>query len=179
MKTSRYIQLPQAIGFIEAAGKAYCHDIPWNTHIVIHLQLSGVRSIDAAKHVQQSIHKLGKYHKRHGMPFSYGWVLENAGPKGTHVHILLHRPNKLPMHSMRYRYDVLKIFKLPNKKGVLKVEKFWSHQSYETNLYEMLSYVLKGLRKGTEDRLEQRTGFRIKETKDQGLIYSKRISWSR
>ena len=59
------------------------------------------------------------------------------------------------------------------------VEKFWSHQSYEINISNVISYSLKGLRKGAENELEKRTGFRLNETKDQGLIYGKRIGWNR
>lgn len=179
MKASSYIQVPQAAGFIEAASEAYRLDKRWNCHIVLHLEQAGINPKYASKHVQKCIHKLGKYHKRHGMDFSYGWVLENAPVKGTHLHLLVHRPDGLPMHPISYRWAILRIFKLPNKKGMLQVRKFWTHQSYERNLYELLNYTLKGLRTGAEERLELQTGFKIKETNIQGTIYGKRISWNR
>ncbi len=179
MKASSYIQLPQAVGFIEAASKAYYCDVPWTTHIVIHLEQSGVSPFNAAKHVQHSVHKLGKYHKRNGMAFSYGWVLENAPVKGTHLHLLVHRPYPLPMHYMKYRWAVLKIFKLPNKQGMLQVRKFWTHQSYQRNLEALVDYVLKGIRPGTEEMFIDQTGIFIGRAEEQGIIYGKRVSWSR
>lgn len=179
MIVSSYIQLPHAVGFIEAATKAYFSNKPWNTHIVIHLEQSGVKPKDAAKYVQQCIQKLGKYHKRNGMGFSYGWVLENAPVKGTHLHLLAHRSDPLPMHYQKYRWVVLKIFKIPNEKKLLQVRKFWTHQCYERNLTILADYVLKGIRPGTENMFLERTGIVIGRAENQGIIYGKRISWSR
>jgi hypothetical protein len=179
MKQSHYIQLPEALGFIDAAEKAYYNETPWNCHIILHLEQAGIPPLKVAKHVQEAIHRLGKYHKKHGMAFCYGWVLENAPIKGTHLHILLHRPNILPMHFMTYRWAILKRFKIRNEKDILRVKKFWSHQNYHRNINKLLSYTLKGLRKGAEQRLEDQTGIRVLKSKGEGLIYGKRIGWSR
>lgn len=179
MKQSRYIQLPQACSFIEAASEAYRVGKPWNCFITLHLETAGILPINASQHIRESLHRLGKYHKRNGIPVSYGWTLENAPIKGVHLHLTVHRPNNLPMHPISYYWAVLRLFRVKRSKGILKVNKFWSHQSYETNLSNVISYSLKGLREGAEDELLKRTGFRLKETKDQGLIYGKRIGWSR
>jgi len=114
------------------------------------------------------------------MPYSCGWVLENAPVKGIHLHLLIHRPKDLPMHFMTYRWAILKRFQIKNEKGILKVKKFWTHQSYGENIRQAASYCLKGLRASTEDKFEDATGFKLsKDLKDQGVIYGKRIGWSR
>ena len=77
------------------------------------------------------------------MPFSCGWVFENGPVKGVHLHLLIHRPNDLPMHPMTYRWAVLKRFQIKNEKGILKVEKFWSHQCEDYSLYKVISYCSK------------------------------------
>tara|TARA_R110002096_G_scaffold266710_1_gene460282 strand:- start:78728 stop:79267 length:540 start_codon:yes stop_codon:yes gene_type:complete len=179
MKQSRYIQLPQACSFIEAASEAYRLETPWNCFITLHLETAGILPIKASQHVRESLHRLGKYHKRNGMPFSYGWTLENAPIKGVHLHLIVHRPHNLPMHPISYYWAVLRLFRIKQSKGILKVNKFWSRQSYETNLSNVISYSLKGLRKGADIKLEEIIGFRLKETKDQSFIYGKRIGWSR
>lgn len=179
MEVSSYIQLPEALGFIEAASKAFYKDIPLNCHITLHLERAGISPKNASKNVRESIHRLGKYHKRKGMPICYAWVLENSPVYGTHLHLLLHRPNELPMHYMTYRWAVLKRFKLPNEKGMLKVEKFRTHQSYEINLTTLADYVLKGIRQGTEQMFFERTGLIVGNAEKQGIIYGKRINWSR
>lgn len=179
MKQSKYIQLPQARSFIEAASEAYRLETPWNCFITLHLETAGITPMRASQHVRQSLHRLSKYHKRNGMPFSYGWTLENAPIKGVHLHLIIHRSNNLPMHPISYYWSVLRIFRIKMSKGILKVNKFWSHQSYERNLSNVISYSLKGLRGGADIKLKEITGFRLKETKDQGLIYGKRIGWNK
>lgn len=179
MRQSRYIQLPQACSFIEAASEAYRLGTPWNCFITLHLETAGILPMKASQHVRESLHRLGKYHKRNIMPFSYGWTLESAPIKGVHLHLIIHRSNNLPMHPISYYWSILRLFRIKRSKGILKVKKFWTHQSYETNLANVVSYSLKGLRIGAEGELLKRAGFRLKETKGQGLICGKRIGWSR
>lgn len=178
MRQSRYIQLPQACSFIEAASEAYRLETPWNCFITLHLETASILPIRASQHVRESLHRLGKYHKRNNMAFSYGWTLENSAVKGVHLHLIVHRPNDLPMHPISYYWAVLKFFRIKRSKGILKVNKFWSHQSYETNLSNVVSYCVKGLRTGAGSKLEIQTGFKLKITNDQGVIIGKRIGWS-
>lgn len=179
MKHSQYIQLPQALSFYEAASEAYRVDKPWNCFITLHLETAGISPREASKHVRESLQRLGKYHKRNGMAYSYGWVLENAPVKGVHVHILVHRPQNMPMHPMSYYWAILRLFRIKRVKGVLRTEKFWAYQSYNMNIAKVLDYTLKGVRLGTEQSFKEITGFKIGRAKNEGLIYGKRVGWSR
>jgi hypothetical protein len=179
MNHSQYIHLPQALSFYEAASEAYRTVKPWNCFITLHLETAGIKPKEASKHVRESLQRLGKYHRRNGMAFSYGWVLENALVKGVHVHILVHRPKELPMHPMSYYWAILKIFRIKRSKGILKTEKFYAYQSYHINIASVLRYTLKGLRLGAEGQFADITGFKLGRPVNEGLIYGKRIGWSR
>lgn len=170
MKASSYIEYPDAVKLIDTALEAWRLEVPWNCFITVHLQSVGIKPEDCSKYFRDGLQRLRRYHERHNMPFTCGWVLESHGYKGVHAHLLLHRPKDLPMGPHKYRWDVLKRFKLPNQKGVLKVKKFYSFQSYETNLKEALRYCLKGLR---PDALEY-MDLPISLTK-QGKVMGKRI----
>ena len=179
MEQSQYIQLPQALAFYKAASEAYRVDTPWNCFITLHLETAGILPKEASKHVRESLQRLGKYHRRNGMAFSYGWVLENALVKGVHVHILVHRPKELPMHPMSYYWAILRLFRIKREKGILKTEKFYVYQSYHINIARVLDYTLKGLRSGAEGQFADITGFKLGRPVNEGLIYGKRIGWSR
>lgn len=145
---------------------------PLTCFITAHLEKAGIAPDMASRWMRQHLELLKKYHERNGMFFSCIWVLENSGKNGVHAHVLIHRPAVLPMHPMTYRARVQRMFKLPNRKGMLKVEKFYGWQSYAENLEQVENYILKGIRPEVASR------FNVKPF-PQGVIIGKRIGWSR
>lgn len=140
--------------------------------MTIHLESAKIKQKTASLHLRQSLQRLKKYHERNGMPYSCGWVLENGSVKGVHAHIALHRPAMMPMHPTSYWWASLRCFQVKRSKGVLQCRRFHSWQSFDRNLSEILDYMLKGLRPDVAEILN------CPHT-DQGLIYGKRIGWSR
>lgn len=175
---SSYIPPHKAVLFYQAAQKAKQAGTVWNCHITVHLESIGISPKAASKHIKDSLQRLNKYHQRHNMSFSYGWVLENGPTKGVHAHILIHRPIDMSMHFMTYRWAVLRRFQLPNMKGVLKIKKIQSWGGFDTNYSAVLSYVLKGIRKGTEHKLKMAFPAFNRKASNEGKIYGQRIGYS-
>jgi len=140
--------------------------------MTVHLEAAGIDQEKASIHLRQSLQRLKKYHERNGMGYSCGWVLENGPVKGVHAHIALHRPSVLPIHPITYWWASLRRFQLPREKGILKIKKFYSWQSYDENLFKVIGYMLEGVRPEAASLLNI-------NYKNQRLIYGKRIGWSK
>jgi hypothetical protein len=165
--------------FYQASQRAKSKGLAWNCHITIHLESIGIAATISDQYARARVQLLKKHHQRRGMACSYGWVLENGRAKGVHVHILIHRPENMPMNASKYRWDILRLFKLPNKKGVMKIVKFSLRSAYGNDLPNKLSYVLKGIRPEAAGKLKQVFPEFNRAPSDEGLIYGNRIGWSR
>jgi len=172
LKTSYYIQYLEACRLLDHTEQLSFSGKPLNCAMCVHLESAGIDPMNASLHLRQGIQRLKKYHERHDMAFAYCWVLENYGKKGVHAHLVIHRPKVMPMHPMKYWWDSLRCFQVVRSKGVLQFEKFRSMQSYEENIIRVTQYMLKGIRP------EVAHLFKINPS-NEGLIYGKRIGWSR
>lgn len=168
MKASHYIQYPQVCRLQDHTRQLWLSEKPLNCFMTVHLESAGIDPLKASWHLKQSIQRLKKYHQRNGMAFSYCWVLESYGKKGVHAHILLHRPKTMPMHPMGYWWASLRCFQVERSKSVFQCRKFRSWQSYEENISEVTSYMLKGIRPEVASLLNMKSS-------NQGHIYGQRV----
>jgi hypothetical protein len=146
MRQSDYIEYAEASRFIDAAVRAYEQDCEWNHFITLCPEMANVRSAEVSMFCRSGISRLKKYHQGHDMTFCCGWVLENSSSVGIHIHILIHKPNHLPIHPMTYWWAILKRFQLGQKKEMLRSRGFYKFRPYEVNICNLTGYLLKGIR---------------------------------
>lgn len=147
---------------------------PVNTLTTVNLEQLGIPPVECATYLRKSLQKLRKLIERRDCPWCVAWVLENSPMNGVHVHILIHRNLPLMNDWRAFRMLVLKAFNQPKPPPrVIRSCKFraWV-QSYEQSRGNLENYLLKGIRPEVAALLN------INAT-SQGVIYGKRIGWSR
>lgn len=166
-RSSASLSLKQATGIIEAAQFAAAIGLPFNRHVTIHWERAGIADNRAAaatgyflklgsdrlaKLVCKVVKKTGE--NRTALPrLAWAWVRENdaggEGPKGSHVHILLHVPAELTWSGWRVRRWLERITGHRYRAGVIKTARIGGSlgaapAAYEANLAAVVGYVLKG-----------------------------------
>jgi len=172
LKQSQHITYREAEGFLDRAHKAWMQGSRWNFFVTILLEQGGIAPSNATQHTRESLRRLARIHTKNGFIYSYGWVLENTKAKGTHVHILLHRPDKNTMHPMQYWWAILRAFQFKRQKNLMQARQFYSWRPYGENLANLTAYMLKGIRLEAAGLLGLRAS-------TQGTIYCRRVGWSR
>ncbi|MZR23893.1 hypothetical protein GQF03_16270 [Sneathiella chungangensis] len=174
MKVSHYIHYPEACRFLGAVEQSQLMGRPVNTLTTVNLEQLGIPPEDCSCQLRYSLQKLRKLFDRRGCPWCVAWVLENSDRNGVHTHILIHRNPPLMRDWRAFRALVLKAFNQPKPPPrAIRSCKFrtW-FQSYEQSRGNLENYLLKGIRPEIAGLLD------INAT-PQGMIYGKRIGWSR
>lgn len=180
MKQSNYIEYPQAMKFIDRACHSIRQDTPWNFFITINPEMAGIDPTNVSNFIRDGLRRLKNYYDRNNMPFCCGWVMEHKKSVGVHVHILTHRPDKIPMNPMKLWWAILKRFQLKKIKGILQTRRFYTHQPYNISFSRLISYLLKGIRPEAFGHLVKNSVIHINQKKRpiyQGKVVGKRIGW--
>lgn len=174
MKATHYIHYPDAYRFLETARQSKSLGKPVNTLTTVNLEQLGISPTHCSSYLRNSLKKLRKLFERRDCPWCVVWVLENSPRVGVHAHFLIHRNPMLMSDWRKYRTLVVRSFnqdKPPT--GTIRSCKFrtW-YRSYEQSLGNLEKYLLKGIRPEVAHLLDIKTS-------PQGVIYGKRIGWSR
>ncbi len=171
-----------ANAIIDAAYHAIKIGLPLNRFVTIHLERAGITDAEVAKAVGR-IMKLAKdWMQTKGQVIAHAWIRENDngdGRKGSHVHILLHCPDTLPIGCMWRRW-LRKVSGQPYRRNVIKSKRIGGTVNaytnmpavYLQNLDGVLGYVCKGVSRADAVKLglpKQQAG---------GWIIGKRAGWS-
>ncbi len=167
-RSSDSLSLNQATGIIEAAQFAAAVGLPFNRHVTIHWERAGISDNRAAaatahflklasdrlaKLVRKSVKQTGENRASTVSRLAWAWVRENDGggdgPKGSHVHILLHVPTDLPWRGWQVRRWLERITGSRYRAGVIKTARIGGSlgaapAAYHANLAAVVGYVLKG-----------------------------------
>ncbi|MZR29628.1 hypothetical protein [Sneathiella litorea] len=174
MKVSHYIHYPEASRFLKAARESKKLGKPVNTLTTVNLEQLGIPPMECSNYLRNSLQKLRKLFERRECPWFVVWVLENSDRNGIHAHILIHRNAPLMNDWREFRTLVLRAFNQPKPPpATIRSCKFrtW-FQTYEQSRGNLENYLLKGIRP------EVASLFDINAT-SQGVIYGKRVGWSR
>jgi len=171
--------LRQAAGIIRAAEAACSLGLPFNRHVVIHLEKAGVTDRDAAKAIGAFLRMVRDWLRKAGFRTAGAWVRENGESKGSHVHILMHLPVGASWHFQRSRRWLERITGNGYRKGVIVTKCIRGSANpealfdlYRANLKTLVAYLVKGVRQ------EQASALRIANCEFSGFIIGKRAGWS-
>ncbi len=181
-RVSNALPITTANAIIDAAYHAIKIGLPLNRFVTIHFERAGLTDAEAAKAIGR-IMKLAKdWMQTKGQVIAHAWVRENDngdGRKGSHVHILLHCPDTLPIGRMWRRW-LCKVTGQPYRRNVIKSKRIGGTVNayanmpavYLQNLDGVLAYVFKGVSPADAVTLglpKQQAG---------GWIIGKRAGWS-
>ena len=170
-RSSDSLSLKQATGIIHAAQFAAAIGLPFNRHVTIHWERAGISDCEAARATARFLKlasdwiasRAGRWvlkttENGNGASswFTWVWVRENdvggKGPKGSHVHILLHVPAELTWSGWQVRCWLERVTGNRYRAGVMKTARIGGSlraaadntAAYQANLAEVVSYLLKG-----------------------------------
>jgi hypothetical protein len=181
-RVSKALRLATANAIIEAAYHAIKVGLPLNRFLTIHLERAGLTDADAVTAIG-SIMKLAKdWMQTKGQVIAHVWVRENDsgdGSKGSHVHILYHCPDTLPIGRMWRRW-LRKVSSQPCRRYVIKSKRIGGTVNayanfpdvYLQNLDGVLAYVCKGVSPTDAAMLG------LPKQEAGGWIIGKRAGWS-
>jgi hypothetical protein len=181
-RESKALSLNTANAIIDAAYHAVKIGLPLNRFVTIHFERAGLTDADAA-HAIGRIMKLAKdWMQTKGQVAAHIWVRENVignGSKGSHVHILCHCPDTLPIGGMWRRW-LRKVTGQPYRRNVIKSKRIGGTVNvyanmpdvYLQNLDRVLAYVCKGVSPADAATLG------LPKQEAGGWIIGKRAGWS-
>jgi hypothetical protein len=181
-RVSKALRLATASAIIDAAYHAIKIGLPLNRFVTIHFVRAGLTDADAATAIRR-IMKLAKdWMKTKGRMIAHVWVRENDsgdGSKGSHVHILCHCPDTLPIGRMWRRW-LRKVSRQPYRRNVIKSKRIGGTVNayanmpavYLQNLDGVLAYVCKGVSPADAATLS------LPKQEAGGWIIGKRAGWS-
>lgn len=154
-RVSNSLPLAKVQAIIGGAYQAFKIDLPFNRFVTIHLERAGLNDAEAAHAIGRIIKLATDWMRTKGQAFTWAWVRENDkgdGSKGSHVHILCHCPDTLPIGRMWRRW-LRKVTGRPYKAKAIKSERIGgtlnAHATmpaaYLQNLDRVLAYVVKGV----------------------------------
>lgn len=181
-RVSYYLSLSKAHGIIAGAYQAIKIGLPFNRFVTIHFERAGLADVDAAQAIGRMMKLATDWARKQGQVIAYAWVRENDagdGSKGSHVHILFHCPDTIPIGRMWQRW-LRKVTGKPYRAKAVKSLRIGgtlnAHATtpagYLQNLDRVLAYVCKGASKidaATLGLPRQEAG---------GRIIGKRAGWS-
>ncbi len=181
-RVSEALSLATANAIIDGAYHAIKIGLPLNRFVTIHLERAGLTDADAVQAVGK-IMKLAKdWMQTKGQVIAHAWVRENDtgdGSKGSHVHILCHCPDTLPIGRMWRRW-LCKVTGQPYRRKVIKSKRIGGTVNtyatmplvYLQNLDGVLAYACKGVTPADAATLG------LSKQEAGGWIIAKRAGWS-
>lgn len=151
-RVSDALSLAQATNIHCASLHAICICLPFTRHISIHWELAGVRDNEAADATSRFLKLVRDWLRKRGAGFSCAWVRENGYGKGSHVHILLHVPVGVSLSGMTRRW-LRRVTGLAYRARTIRTTRIGrtansstiAPAAYETNLANVVGYILKGV----------------------------------
>lgn len=173
MRASTYIQYNEALKYREAVYQSTANGTPLNTFLTVNLEQLGTSPKKCSAQLRTSLQKLRKYLTRRGCQWYAVWVLEHSPKSKTHAHIIIHRNETLLKDWRLFRKLVCCAFEYPNPpKRTIKFKRLPRGATFSVNLHNVMRYTLKGIRPEVSHLLNL-------EYHPQGMIYGKRIGWTR
>ncbi|MEN3973795.1 hypothetical protein [Emcibacter sp. SYSU 3D8] len=151
-RVSHALTLKQATNIIEAARHAIRVGLPFNRHITIHWETTGIPDRRAAWATGRYLKLMGDCVAKQGGRIAWAWARENGAGKGSHVHILVHIPADYPLVRMQRRW-LRNITGRPYAAGTIRTKSIGGAlavaqavtDAYLVNLGEAVAYILKGV----------------------------------
>jgi hypothetical protein len=176
------LPLAKAQTIIGAAYRARAIGLPFNRHVTVHWNALGVSDANAAEATGRLVKLAKDWVRTKGQQFACAWVRENEGKngrKGSHLHLLCHCPDGLPIGRMWRRW-LRKITDKPYRLGGVHTSRIGgtlnchrnSPATYAANLDVVLAYVLKGVSPADAVALG------LPSQQNGGAIIGKRAGWS-
>ena len=140
---------------ISGAYQARALGLPLNRFITIHLERARICDADAAAAIGKIMKLATDWMRRKGKVIAYAWVRENDagnGSKGSHVHILCHCPETIPIGRMWRRW-LRNVTGRPYRAKTIKSKPVGATLGlyaknpveYSQNLDRVLAYICKGV----------------------------------
>ncbi len=154
-RISNVLTLAKAQATIAAAYQAIKIGLPFNRFVTIHFERAGITDAEAAMAIGGMMKLATDWMRKRGYVITYAWVRENDtgdGSKGSHVHILCHCPDALPIGRMWQRW-LRNVSGKPYRAKSIKSERIGGTvncyatipAAYLQNLDAVLAYVVKGV----------------------------------
>jgi hypothetical protein len=154
-RVSNSLPLPKAKAIIGGAYHAFKTGLPFNRFVTIHFERAGLTDAEAAYATGRIMKLATDWIRTKKQVFAWAWVRENDagdGRKGSHVHILCHCPDTLPIGRMWRRW-LRKVTGRPYRTKAIKSERIGGAVNtyatmpdvYLQNLDRVLAYVVKGV----------------------------------
>ena len=181
-RVSKALPIATANAIIDAAYHAIKIGLPLNRFVTIHLERTGLTDAEAAHAIGRIMKLATDWMRTKRQAFTWAWVRENErgdGSKGSHVHILCHCPDTLPIGRMWRRW-LCKVAGQPYRRKVIKSKRIGgtvnahavSPAAYLQNLDRVLAYVCKGVAPADAAMLG------LPKQEAGGRIIGKRAGWS-
>jgi hypothetical protein len=181
-RVSDLLPLAKAQAVIGAAHRAIAFDMPLNRFVTVHWTRAGVNDDRAAWATGRLIKLASDWVVRSGGRIAWTWVRENDdgdGSKGSHVHILLHCPDTVPI-GRKWLSWLSRITGRRYRRGTIKSVRIGgslnAHSStpahYRHNLDAVLAYVCKGV------HYADGVALGLPLTEPSGRVIGKRAAWS-
>lgn len=181
-RLSYALPLAKAQAIIGAAYQAHAIGLPFNRHLSVHWELLGLTDADAAEATGRLVKLAKDWLRTKGQQFACAWVREYEGKdgrKGSHLHLLCHCPDGLPIGRMWLRW-LRKITGRPYRFGGVHTTRIGgtlncyrsNPAKYAANLDVVLAYVVKGVSPADAVALG------LPHQQNGGAIIGKRAGWS-
>ena len=181
-RVSYALPLAKAQAIIDGAYRAIKIGLPFNRFVTIHLERVGPSDSEGADAIGWIMRLASQWMRSRGYVIAHAWVRENDegdGSKGSHVHILCHCPDTIPIGRMwprwlrkvsgrRYRAKAIKSKRIGGTVNAHAV----SPAAYLQNLDRVLAYVCKGVAPADAATLG------LPKQEAGGRIIGKRAGWS-
>jgi hypothetical protein len=154
-RVSNSLTLAKAQAIIGGAYQARKIGLPFNRFVTVHFERAGLTDADGATAIGRIMKLATDWTRKQGQVISYAWVRENDtgdGSKGSHVHILCHCPDGLPIGRMWQRW-LRNVSGRPYRAKAIKCERIGGRinahattpAGYSQNLDRVLAYICKGV----------------------------------
>jgi hypothetical protein len=181
-RVSDALTLAKAQAIIGGAYQARKIGLPFNRFVTIHFERAGLDDADAAGAIGRIMKLATDWARKQGQAIAYEWVRENDtgdGRKGSHVHILCHCPDTIPIGRMWQRW-LRKVTGRPYRAKAIKSERIGgalnahatTPAAYLQNLDRVLAYICKGVAPADAATLG------LPRYEAGGRIIGKRAGWS-
>lgn len=181
-RVSHALPLAKAEAIIDGAYRAIKIGLPFNRFVTIHFERAGLTDAQAAEAVSWIMRLATQWMRSKGYVIAHAWVRENDegdGRKGSHVHILYHCPDTIPIGRMWPRW-LRRVAGRPYRAKAIKSKRIGgtvnahavSPAAYLQNLDRVLAYVCKGVAPADASMLG------LPKQEAGGRIIGKRAGWS-
>jgi hypothetical protein len=181
-RESDVLTMAKAQSIIAAAYYAVKIGLSFNRFVTIHFERTGIADAQAATTISAIMKLATDWMRKRGHVIAYAWVRENDtgdGSKGSHVHIICHCPDALPIGRMWQRW-LRNVSGRPYPAKSIKSERIGgtvncyanARPAYLQNLDRVLAYMVKGVSPADAITLG------LPKQEAGGHIIDKRAGWS-